>query len=126
VVTLEQVRSVAMALPEVVEKTGITVSWSVNTKTFAWERPFSKADLKRLRGNAPKGTILALRVENLIAKDELLETGSASLFTIPHFEGYPAILVELEIVKPDELKSLVHDAWLAAAPKRLAATLLAG
>jgi hypothetical protein len=123
-VNLEEVRSVAMALPEVTEKTGTTVSWAVGGKSFAWERPFSKADLRRLGSNAPKGTILALRVENLIAKDELLETGPAALFTIPHFEGFPAVLMELEMIKLDELKSLVRSAWLIMAPKRLAAAHL--
>ena len=46
-------------------------------------------------------------------------------FTIPHFDGYPAVLVRLERIGLDELNELIVEAWLARAPKRLAAAYVA-
>ena len=64
------------------------------------------------------------RVEHLGAKEALLADDPAVFFTTPHFDGYPAILVRLEPIAADELAELVVDAWLARAPKRLAAAYL--
>ena len=41
-------------------------------------------------------------------------------FTTPHFDGYPAVLVQLERIPLSELEELIVEAWLARAPKRLA------
>jgi hypothetical protein len=41
-------------------------------------------------------------------------------FTTPHFDGYPAVLVQLERIAPDDLREVIVEAWLARAPKRLA------
>lgn len=46
-------------------------------------------------------------------------------FTIPHFAGYPAVLVRLDVIDPAELRDLLRDSWLARVPKRLAAAYLA-
>jgi hypothetical protein len=45
-------------------------------------------------------------------------------FTIPHFDGYPAILVHLGNIPEDELEELLAQAWLCRAPKRLASQFL--
>jgi len=37
------------------------------------------------------------------------------LFTTPHFDGYPAMLVRLAKIAPDALEELVIEAWLARA-----------
>jgi len=42
-------------------------------------------------------------------------------FTIPHFDGYAAVLVRLDRVALDELDELIEDAWRLRAPKRLRA-----
>ncbi|MBV9277108.1 MAG: MmcQ/YjbR family DNA-binding protein, partial [Candidatus Eremiobacteraeota bacterium] len=46
-------------------------------------------------------------------------------FTTPHFDGYPAVLVQLRNIGVRELKELITEAWLARAPKRAATTFLA-
>ena len=66
-----------------------------------------------------------MRVEHVGAKDALLETEPDVYFTTPHFDGYPAVLVRLDAIAPEALDELVAEAWLAVAPKRLAAAWLA-
>ena len=118
--TLNDARAIAISLPEVHEKAGNTLSWSVGeNRTFAWERPFSKADLKKLGEHVPQGTILAISVESLLVKDEMLEDETRNyLFTIPHFEGYPAVLVCLEEITFDQLEALLREAWQVSVSRK--------
>jgi hypothetical protein len=41
------------------------------------------------------------------------------LFTTPHFDGYAAILVQLDRIGLEDLDEVIVEAWLARAPKRL-------
>lgn len=122
---LDDVRRLANALPEVEEGTSYgNVSWKVKGKQFAWERPLRATDRAALGDAAPDGPILGLRVP-ADAKEAILATGAPACFTIPHFDGYPAILVQLDLVADDELAELIVDAWLMQAPRRLANEFLA-
>jgi hypothetical protein len=59
-------------------------------------------------------------VEHLVAKEALLADDPSVYFTTPHFDGYPAILVQLDRIGLDDLREVIVEAWLARAPKRLA------
>jgi hypothetical protein len=122
VATIDDVAELALALPEVVEgERHGTRTWSVAGKCFAWERLFSKADLKRFgEMSPPDGPILAVRVLDLDDKEALLRAEHRGFFTIPHFDGYAAVLIQLRIAGKRALREAIVDAWLACAPPRLA------
>jgi hypothetical protein len=122
--TWEDVRRLALALPETSEKSsyGQTMAWQVKDKTFAWERPLRKSDLEALGDSAPTGPILGARVPDEGAKAALIADDPDVYFTTPHFDGYPAILVQLDHIDLEELEELLVEGWLCKAPKKLAAT----
>jgi len=126
VVTVDDVAGMALGLPEAaeVEHHGHR-TWSVAGKGFACERPLSKADIKRF-GDAlpPDGPILVVKVDDLGEKEAVLAANPQAFFTIPHFDGCPAVLVHLNRVTESALREALVDGWLASAPPRLTTALL--
>ena len=55
-----------------------------------------------------------------MAKEALLADDPNVFFTTPHFDGYPAVLVQLERIGAEDLEEVIVEAWLARAPTRLA------
>jgi hypothetical protein len=99
--TWDDVRRLALALPQTTERIARDgqLAWDVRDKTFAWERPLRRGDLQAL---------------------------GDTYFTTPHFNGFPAILVQLDHIGPADLEELLVEAWLARAPRRLAQEYLDG
>ena len=124
--SLDDVARLASELPEATEgERHGNRTWFVAGQAFAWERPFSKADVRRFGDETPPaGPILAVRTEDLGEKEALLAAHPAAFFTIPHFDGYSAVLIQLRKVSGPALREAVTDGWLACAPARLAAQYL--
>lgn len=121
--TIDDVARLALALPEVSEGTRFrNRTWLVAGQGFAWERPLSKADVRRLGGRpAPEGPLLAVRVANLEEKELLMMDPPEGFFDIEHFSGYPAVLIRLQLVDEEVVKAALVEAWHACAPPNLAA-----
>ena len=119
--TLDDVTRLASELPEVTEgERHGNRTWFVAGKAFAWDRPFSKADIRRFGDDAPpEGPILAVRVADLGEKEAVLAAQPRAFFTIPHFDGYSAVLIQLMNVSRAALREAIIDGWLACAPPRL-------
>jgi hypothetical protein len=126
-VRLDEAIRLILELPEVTEGERFgNRTWYVGKKAFAWERPFSKADLRRFGDETPPdGPILALTVEDLGEKEAVPASDLDGFFTIPHFDGYAAVLIQLKAVKKRALREALVDAWLAMAPPRLTEEFMA-
>ena len=74
-----------------------------------------KGMICRLRTN-PEA--LVLRVIDLADAEALLKGQPDVFFSTPHYDGYPYVLVRLDVVEPDQLAELIEDAWRLRAPKR--------
>jgi hypothetical protein len=133
VATLTDVEKIIAGLPGITEGARFgNRTWFVGTtgkpkpKPIAWERPFSKADVKRFGDDpVPTGDILAVTVADLDDKQAVLQASTPGVFTIPHFDGYAAVLLQLPQVPKPALRALLVDAFLAAAPRALAEDYLA-
>ncbi|WP_311245893.1 hypothetical protein [Microbacterium sp. WCS2018Hpa-23] len=130
-VTLDDVREIALALPGVTERLGGHTgepSWRLPSGQIAWIRGPSKMDLRQLADLGlewPEGLVLGVRVASLEEKAALLAAEPDGLFSIPHFDGYPGLLVQLDTVERDRLAEIIADAWLVRAPVLVAKQWLA-
>ncbi|MEO7350961.1 MAG: hypothetical protein ABIR34_12630 [Marmoricola sp.] len=71
--------------------------------------------------------LLVIRTLDADDKQALVEA-DGPFFTIDHFRGYNAVLVQqsrLGEITRDELAEIITDAWLATAPKKLVREFLA-
>lgn len=120
--TYDDVARIALGLPEAKEgERHGSRTWAVRDKVFAWERPFSKADIKRFGDETPPDRpIVAVRVDGLMEKEAVLGEHRKGFFTIPHFDGYAAVLIQLEKVTKRDLRAALVDGWLACAPPGIA------
>ncbi|MFL6160879.1 MAG: MmcQ/YjbR family DNA-binding protein [Jatrophihabitantaceae bacterium] len=125
--TLDDVARLCLGLPTVIEgERHGNRTWAVAGKVFAWDRPFSKADIKRFGSSpVPSAPIVAVRVADLGEKEAVLALGQPGFFTIPHFDGFSAVLIQLGLVGKKALREALVDGWLACAPPALAEECLA-
>ncbi|TPW74473.1 MmcQ/YjbR family DNA-binding protein [Schumannella soli] len=116
-VRIARLRALALAMPGAEESVRFGhLVWKARAggSGFVWIRPFTKADVRR-EGPPPPGTITAFRVADELAKQELRAADDA-VFTIQHFDGFPAVLAVLETLDDARLAELVVEAWIATAP----------
>jgi hypothetical protein len=107
VATEDDVRRIALSLPETIEKPWFgTPGFRVKDKGFL-----------RIRSEAEGG--LVVFVADLGEKEALLASEPDKFFTTPHYDGYPTVLVNLPAIDEDELAELITDSWRLRAPKRV-------
>ena len=129
--TIDDVRAIALALPGVEERAGGHTglpAWRLASGQIAWLRGPTGADerqLAELGRSWPDGPVLGLRVESLEEKEAMLAAEPGLFFTIPHFDGYPGVLLRLDAIDRERLAEVIADAWLLRAPRRVAEAWLA-
>jgi hypothetical protein len=107
-ITWENVLAIGRELPETEESTSYgRPSLKVRGKSFVTIRERPDALVVRCDGEE---------------KPFLLEGRPDLVFTTPHYDGYPYLLVRLD-APLEEVRELVLDSWLLLAPKRLAARI---
>jgi hypothetical protein len=117
--TQADVRRIASELPGVSEEPGrfaFHVGAPGKQKHFVWvwlERVAPK------KARVPNPGVIAIRVANELEKQALLSADETKFFTEPHYDGYPAVMVNLDQVTAAELEPLIREAWRCRAPKHL-------
>ena len=118
---------ICLALPEV--ELGITwgdrptykVPRGDKGRGFVLRRAPHKTALDPETGE-PYDDLLVIRTPNEADKLALVADDALPFFTIDHFNGYNAVLVQecrLGEISVEELREVIEDAWRAVAPKRL-------
>ena len=117
--TFDEVAEFALTLPETTASPsyGGAPALRVNKRMFARLRGEMSEQTDELTG-APYGEVLMVGVGDLGEKEALLAADQRAFFTVAHYDGYPAVLVRLPFVDPVELRELLVEAWVRAAPKR--------
>ena len=116
--TQDDVRRIALSLPEVVEDaTSYAVPNKGKPRRIAWvwrERVHPK------KARVLNPSVLGVQVADLEEKEMLVASDDGTkFFTEPHYNGYAAVLVRLEAIEVDELTELLTDAWRCQAPAAL-------
>jgi hypothetical protein len=115
--THEELREICRKLPGATEG-GPPFSYGVDVKGkhrgFIWtwnERVHPK------KPKEPNERVLAIRTPNLQAKELLLASDPERFFTEYHYNGYPAILVRLDVASPEDLVDLIEEAYRTVVEK---------
>jgi hypothetical protein len=102
--TWETVCELGSELPEVEEATWYgTPALKVRGKGFA-----------RLRED---GALVVMI--DVLEREALIQQDPETFYITPHYEDYPAMLVNLDRVDPQELRERLIESWCRKAPKRL-------
>ena len=102
--TWTTVKKLGKKLPEVEEST-----W--------WNTPSLRIRKKSFVRLREPGVIVVL--VDLDEKEVLMQAEPDIFFETPHYEGYPAVLVRLSAIEPDELAEVLTESWRRVAPKRV-------
>jgi hypothetical protein len=110
------VRRLALALPNVAEIDSDGFDFRVAGKGFVWSYP------ERLKGQRRviRADIAVLYVGDEAEKQALLLGEPTVFFTTPGYDGWPLVMLRLAAVDPGRLAELVTDAWRRRVPAGLA------
>ena len=116
-VDVDDVRRVALSLPEVVEIACDGFDFRVGDKGFVWSYP----DRVQGRGRVLRTDIAVLYVGDEAEKQALLLGEPDLFFTTRAYDGWPLVMVRLDLLDKARLVELVTDAWHMRAPAELRA-----
>src|SRR3954469_18930048 len=105
----------ALSLPQVTKEASDDgrPSYSVHGKMYCFHRS-RRPDAVDPETGERLDDVLMFRVADLEEKELILSDPRGVLFTTPHFNGYPAVLLrirDLGRLTRDDLRDLVVDAW---------------
>ena len=110
----DDVRRIALALPGAAEADG-EFAFRANGRLFVWAW-LERIDPKKAR--VPSREVVVVRVRDELDKQTLLAMGDPSIFTEPHFDGWPDVLIRLADINPALLEKLISDSYQLAVAKR--------
>lgn len=108
----DDVRRLAMALPDVAEIESDGFDFRVAGKGFVWSYPERRPGRPRLI----RTDIAVLFVGDEAEKKALLLGEPDVFFTTAGYDGSPLVMLRLEAVEAERLGELVTDAWRMRAP----------
>jgi len=92
-------------------------NWPGVEEGQSWGTPSLKIKGKMLfRIREPKVGVLMCRLE---AKEMLLQVAPHIYFDLPHYKGYPAVLIHLDQIEDDEIAEMIEEYWRKIAPKKM-------
>jgi hypothetical protein len=115
----DDVRRLALALPDVVEIDSDGFDFRVADRGFVWSYPERRPGRPRLI----RTDIAVLYVGDEAEKQALLLGEPGVFFTTPGYDGWPLVMLRLAAVDAGRLAELVTDAWRMRAPQALAGKL---
>ncbi len=107
-ITHDDVRRIALALPETFEQPsyGGRPSWRTKQRMFTW-----------LPDVEPE--VLVVWVESEEEKRALITAEPRKFSTTPHYDGHPIVLADLRALDVDEATELITESWRLRAAKKL-------
>ncbi|SCE72175.1 hypothetical protein GA0070607_0778 [Micromonospora coriariae] len=111
----DDVRRLALALPQAVEIDSEGFDFRVGGKGFVWSYPErSPGKPRQIRTD-----VAVVFVGDEAEKQALLLGEPDLFFTTPGYDGLPLVMLRLAEVSVDRLSELVTDAWRMRAPQAL-------
>ena len=112
----DDVRRIALSLPQVVEIPSEGFDFRVGNKGFVWSYPEFRPGRRRVI----RTDIAVLYVGDEAEKQALVLGEPALFFTTPGYDGFPLVMLRLDDVDVERLTELVTDAWRMRAPADIA------
>ena len=115
----EDLRRIALSFPGVEEGIGKQLGYGVKvkgkSKGIAWEW-MERVIPKKPR--QPNPGVYAIKTPNLLVKEARRQeaAGTDKFVEDPHYNGFPALLVRLDLVSEEELRELFEEGYHSLVP----------
>ncbi|GIF03813.1 MmcQ/YjbR family DNA-binding protein [Actinoplanes siamensis] len=118
----DDVRRLALALPQVAEIDSDGFDFRVANKGFVWSYPERRPGKPR----TIRTDVAVLFVGDEAEKQALLLGEPDLFFTTPGYDGLPLVMLRLPLVTAGRLAELITDAWRMRAPAEIESELTGG